>query len=343
MISTLSITHISSVTNCFHRWRIQAGGKICKKNSKITKRIRHERMRHFHKREETGIIEKRIFSLLLVERIYMTTMKSEEQKRLENLERIKNYRLLDDNFMTACFQKDLKAVELVIRIIMNIDSLIVKRVEVQKTIKNISGRSVRLDVFAVDSEGKNYNIEIQKTNDGAGAKRARHNAASLDSSNLQPGENVEILPETYIIFITEHDVLKGNLPIYHIERCIIETGEYFNDGTHIIYVNAEIQNDTPLGKLMYDFSCIDPEDMHYKELAKRVKFVKTDSREVENMCRAMELLREESIAEGRVLERAEILKGFFKSGMSDEDISRFSGVPLEEILEIKNEIAHLLK
>ena len=45
---------------------------------------------------------------------------------------------------------------------------------------------------------------------------------------------LQILPEIYIIFITEKDVLKSDLPIYHIDRVIEETKELFNGETHII-------------------------------------------------------------------------------------------------------------
>lgn len=46
------------------------------------------------------------------------------------------------------------------------------------------------------------------------------------------------LPETYVIFITEKDVLKAGFPVYHIERWIEETKELFNDDEHILYVNG---------------------------------------------------------------------------------------------------------
>ena len=39
-----------------------------------------------------------------------------------------------------------------------------------------------------------------------------------------------------MIFITENDVLKSGLPIYHIDRIVQETGEPFGDEAHIIYV-----------------------------------------------------------------------------------------------------------
>ena len=48
-------------------------------------------------------------------------------------------------------------------------------------------------------------------------------------------------------------MLKGGRPIYRIERTVQETGESFGDGTHILYVNAQMKDDTALGQLMHDF------------------------------------------------------------------------------------------
>lgn len=79
---------------------------------------------------------------------------------------------------------------------------------------------------------------------------------------LNPGEDFEKLPETYVIFITKDDVLKKNLPIYHVERIIGETKEAFNDGTHIIYVNSRICDDTKLGRLIHDFHCKNASEMY---------------------------------------------------------------------------------
>ena len=55
-----------------------------------------------------------------------------------------------------------------------------------------------------------------------------------------------------MIFITESDVIGDGLPIYTIERQITNTGEPFNDGEHIIYVNgANKDGATELGKLTH--------------------------------------------------------------------------------------------
>lgn len=42
-------------------------------------------------------------------------------------------------------------------------------------------------------------------------------------------------------------------PIYRVERKILETDEFFDDGSHILYVNGAYRGDSDIGKLMHDF------------------------------------------------------------------------------------------
>ena len=112
----------------------------------------------------------------------------------------------------------------------------------------------------------------------------------LDAKSLPKGKYFDKLPENYVIFITKNDVLKGDLPIYHIHRTIDENGQSFVDGSHIIYVNSRIQDDTPLGRLMHDFCCKNPDDMHYKELAEKTRYFKENEKGVEQMGEVMEKL-----------------------------------------------------
>lgn len=119
----------------------------------------------------------------------------------------------------------------------------------------------------------------------------------MDANITEPGDDYENLAETYVIFITENDVLKAGLPIYHIDRTIKETGAMFGDEAHILYVNSQIKDEMELGKLMHDFSYTDTKDMHYKILADRVRYFKEDVKGVETMCKAMEDMRKEAVAE----------------------------------------------
>ena len=177
-----------------------------------------------------------------------------EQKFLEV---IKRFRLIDDVFFAACFSDNPEGVQYILRIILDKADLQVLKVQTQKSVENIYGRSVRFDVFATDSEGKLYNIEVQRTDKGAVPQRARYNSAMLDYHELHKQDEFKTLPESFVIFITENDVLSGGKKIYHVKRVISETGDDFNDGTHIIYVNGAYQGEKgkPLDDLIHDFFC----------------------------------------------------------------------------------------
>lgn len=249
-----------------------------------------------------------------------------DRKHQEDLERIRNFRLMDDDFMSKVFE-DTTCAEFLLKVILNRDDLTVQEVHGQHDIKNLQGRSVRLDILAVDEKNRAYNIEVQRSDRGAGAKRARYNSSLLDANLTQPGDGYDALNETYIIFITERDVLKRNLPIYHINRIIEETGEAFGDEAHIIYVNSQIKDETALGKLMHDFSCTDPEDMKYPVLAERVKYFKEDTKGVTTMCRALELMRDETIHEKAV----DVALSMLADGLPYEQIAKYTKLSVEEI------------
>ena len=185
-----------------------------------------------------------------------------DQKHQEDLQRLRGFRLLDDDFLTKCFEGSTECMQLVLRTVMEMPDLAVITVRTQVFVENLLNRSVRLDILATDGEGRKINVEIQRSDKGAGRKRARYNSSMMDANLLEKGEDFDMLPETYVIFITEHDVIGYGRPLYHFERRLAETGEYFGDGSHILYVNGAFRDDSPLGKLMHDFSCTDPNDMY---------------------------------------------------------------------------------
>ena len=228
-----------------------------------------------------------------------------EKKHQEDLQRLRGFRLLDDDFMTKVFE-DISCAELLLRIILNDEGIRVLEAHSQRGIKNLQGRSVKLDILAVDSHNRVFNVEVQRSDRGAGAKRARYNSALIDANVTEPGDQYEDLNETFVIFITENDVMKAGLPIYHIDRVEREPGKLFEDEEHIIYVNSQIKDETKLGRLMHDFSCTDAKDKYNKVLADRVRYFKEDERGVEIMCREMEIMRnqahEEGIEKGRIMQ-----------------------------------------
>lgn len=140
------------------------------------------------------------------------------------------------------------------------------------------------------------------------------------------------MPETYVVFITEHDVLGKGWPLYKVERCILGTSESFDDGSHILYVNGAYRDETPIGKLMHDFSCSDPANMYYGLLASRVRFFKESKEGVAIMCKAMEDMRNQAQKEGML----EVVRNLLSDGtLSLEKIAKCANLSLDEVKKLQ--------
>ena len=265
-----------------------------------------------------------------------------EQLHQQDLERLKLLRYMDDDFMTVCLADNLEGVELILRTVLGREDITVKSVRTQEPMKNLQGRSAILDVHVVDSMKKEFDVEIQRKDAGAGAKRARHNSSLLDAHILKPGDDTEDIPDSYVIFITENDVMGKNQAVYHIRR-YVETNEgkeLFGDGSHIIYVNGKYRGNDEIGKLMHDFLCTNPDDMNYEILAKRARYFKQDEKGVATMCKIMEDMRNEA-ARDKLKEKAILMLKNGKISLDEIQIF-FSELSNEEIEEVKAEVMQLV-
>ncbi len=266
---------------------------------------------------------------------------AEQTTHQQDLERLKLLRYMDDDFMTVCLADNFEGVELILRIVLGQEGIKIKSVRTQETMKNLQGRSAVLDVHAIDSTDKEFDVEIQRKDAGAGAKRARHNSSLLDAHILKSGDDTEDIPDSYVIFITENDVMRGSQPIYPVERYVTigENKVLFGDGSHILYVNGKYRGNDEIGKLMHDFSCTNPDDMNYEALAKKARYYKRDEKGVAAMCKIMEDMRNEA-ALNNARETAERL--IKKGKMTLEEIAEC--VPLlslDELREIEMKVMQL--
>lgn len=211
--------------------------------------------------------------------------------------------LFDDDLMSRVFDKNIKATELLLRIILG------KKVKVisvtgQNEMKNhqVGGRNITLDVDAMDENGEEIDIEVQGNSEGAHVRRARYHSSMVDSRMLKEGQAFRELKDSYVIFIYKHDKFQKGLPLYHVERYVGETNEQFHDGSHIIYVNGNYKGNDEIGQLMQDFREKNPECMHYTELAESVKHFKEKEGGREEMSEIVERYINERVEE-RVEER----------------------------------------
>jgi len=272
-----------------------------------------------------------------------------EQMHQQDLKRLKQLRYMDDTFMTVCLADNFEAVELILRIILEQKDITVRSVRTQELMKNLQGRSAILDVHAVDSTGREFDVELQRSDAGAGAKRARHNSSLMDAHILKPGADTEDIPDSYVIFITENDVMNGDQAVYPVDR-YVKIGRkkvLFGDGSHILYVNGKYRGDDEIGKLIHDLSCTDPDDMNYEALADRARYYKKNEKGVAAMCKIMEDMRNEAAREAaREAEQKKAKKmaiRMIKAGkMSLDDISDYTELSLEELKKLEAEIMQLV-
>ena len=229
-------------------------------------------------------------------------------KREKLLVFLKNSSLFTDKFFSLCLKnKDFNPMQYLIRLLLNNDKIVITNVVGQYQITSSGGKVTVFDAYGeeiktveiIDSKTQQktteeikirYNIEIQRVSAGADPKRARFYSATFDAENLGEKQDYKDLTESYIIFITEHDVFKKGQTIYYVDRFIewkdkegkVIGREPFNDGAHIIYVNASLKGKknlpkerlTELERALHDLHCKDYRDMYCEELREPVKYLK---------------------------------------------------------------------
>lgn len=191
-------------------------------------------------------------------------------------EQIQKLTLMNNAFMNLALENNIPCVEEMLRVILGKDDLIVKKVQTQRIFQGFE-RSIYLDVYAEDSKGIRYNIEIQQDNEGADPRRARFHTGMIDAHTLKAGQDFKELPEVYVIFITLNDVLGLNKTIYVIHKYIDGDMMPFDDGSHLIYINGSAKDDgTEIWKLIHDLRCPNADEMYFPRLAARMKFLKEE-------------------------------------------------------------------
>ena len=198
------------------------------------------------------------------------------RKKLDALEKkkiIASLTLMDDLFMQVVLEEQ-ACTEYILQTILDKSSLKLKEQRLQKSLPNLHGRALVLDCLCTDDKGLLYNIEVQNSSAGAIPKRARYHAALMDTHTLKKGEKFSKLPESYVIFITDKDVLGEGEQLYQIERVIRKSGNLFKDGSHILYFNTARQDDNALGKLAKDLKEANPREIQSEVLSHRVASLK---------------------------------------------------------------------
>ena len=159
-----------------------------------------------------------------------------------------------DDLMFAKMAENREFCEEILRVILDDDKLIVTENIPQCKLGNLHGRSIIMDAKCITEDGRHINIEVQKADNDDHLRRVRYNGAVLTTNITKTGTKFESIPDVFIIFISTFDIFEYGLPLYHVKKVVIETGQVVEDGLTEIYANAVIDNGSKFSKLMRVFT-----------------------------------------------------------------------------------------
>ncbi len=160
-------------------------------------------------------------------------------------EAIENMRPIDDVFFEVMAQ-DKGVCEEILQVILEDSELKVLNNVPQKSIRNLQGRSVKLDALCVLGDGRRCNVEVQKADSDNHLKRVRYHSACITAGTSDTGTDFSQVPTVYIVYITKFDIFKKGKTIYHIKKIVEETGEIIDDGAYEIFVNTAVVDNTDI-------------------------------------------------------------------------------------------------
>ena len=247
----------------------------------------------------------------------------------------------------AMFQKmaeDVSFPEEILQVILDDKVLKVLDSVPQYSVKNLQGRSCILDVRCILSDGRIVNVEVQKANDDDHQRRVRYNGSLVTTNITDPGDKFKDVPDVIIIFISRFDVFKSGKALYHVDRVVRETGEIVDNGFYEIYVNAEVNDNSDVARLMEIFTKDDAyDDVKFPATSSRKRLFKHTEEGVSEMCEIIEKYKAEGkaegIAEGRAKGKVEgriegllqMAVSLWKKGkLTEQEAADEAGISLEE-------------
>lgn len=192
------------------------------------------------------------------------------------LEKIKTMNLFHNTFISVVF-KDEGACLHLIRVLMNNPTLKILQFRTQNSIPQLISHGAQLDVIAEDENGKIYEIEVQRLEEPAPARRMRFYASVIDSELLRKGVDYSQLPEVYLFYLTKEDIWAQGQTIYEVKQILNSSVKNipYDNGLHTIFINAAIDDGSQIAKLMQYFKTAQAGDTSQGALSDYVNLLKS--------------------------------------------------------------------
>ena len=242
---------------------------------------------------------------------YSDTYARENESRIAHreflLQGVEKLTLFHDTFMKVVLN-DLEVCQYVIRILMDDPTIEIVDVRNQYRLARLTSKDSILDILAEDSRGRFYNLEIQRDTTPDHPRRTRLYGAMVDGEYLQKGEDYDAMPEVYVIYISRTDLWKMGRMETPVKKYLEgqKEDEQYDDGQHVIYVNAAVDDGSKKAALLHYFKTADPDDMSQGPLSRRVRYLKREEGGLNEMCEYSQRIYNGGKEEGRREKEKEI-------------------------------------
>ncbi len=136
----------------------------------------------------------------------------------------------------------------------------------------------------------------------------------IDKSILDKGAEHDELPDVYTIYISETDLWQAGETIYPVNKSLGKSVIPYDDGNHVVFVNAAVDDGSEVAKMMQYFKKADPDDMSQGDLSKRVHYLKTEKGGYKEMCEVAEKIYDQGENKGRIEEAKATASRMYEKG-----------------------------
>ena len=230
---------------------------------------------------------------------------------------------LFNDLLARAVLEDKEACEHILRILTGIKTLVIKKNKTQYVISKLSSHNIIMDVLAEDANNKLYEIEIQKADGGiAHEKRMLYYASTIINEYFFKGDQTYAsVPELHIFYISQTDIWKLGKTCYPILKFLGDTTTPYNDGLHMCYINAEVNDSSDIAQLMQYFSTAAADDFSQGKLSQCINNLKTTKEGLTTMDNFSKQIyeagindgRAEGLAEGKAEGKAESIKNLMST------------------------------
>lgn len=249
----------------------------------------------------------------------------------ELIKQIQAMNLFDDIFTSVVFKDEGACLHLVRQLMQN-PKLNIIAFRTQDAIPMLISKSPRLDIIAEDDNGTLYEIEIQRLEEPAPARRVRYYSSIMDSEFLRKGGTYDKLPEVYLFYLSKKDIWQKGQTVYKLEQSLRFGDELmpYDNGLHTLYVNAEVDDGSNIAKLMQYLKTAKAGDTSQGALSEHVNYLKSPEGGRATMGEFEKYFTEQ----GEVKRGKETALEMLKDGEKLPKIIKYSKLPEADVLEL---------